>query len=108
MRGLMNHRDHKGRTALHMAIAMNNKVASETMLHLGANPHVKDAFGQRPIDICYVESLRSLLEIKMANIAPPAPIDMLENAEETNSGLSPIDLVCLARFARCLLSSTSR
>jgi len=50
-----------------MAIAFNNKVAAETMLHLGANPHIKDAYGQRPIDNCYVESLRSLLEIKMAS-----------------------------------------
>ena len=67
-RGLMNHRDAKGRTALHMAIAFNNKVAAETLLYLGANPHVKDAYDKRPIDICYVESIRSLLEIKMASV----------------------------------------
>lgn len=74
MKGLMNSRDSHGRTALHMAIAFNNKVAAETMLHLGANPHIKDAYGQRPIDNCYVESLRSLLEIKMASTQPPGPM----------------------------------
>ena len=67
-RGLMNHRDAKGRTALHMAIAFNNKVAAETLIYLGADPHIKDAYDQRPIDICYVESIRSLLEIKMASV----------------------------------------
>ena len=71
MRGLMNHRDNKGRTALHMAIAFNNKVAAETLLYLGANPHIQDAYGQRPIDVCYVESLRSLLELKMVSVQVP-------------------------------------
>ena len=67
IKGIMNYRDHMGRTPLHMAIAFNNKVAAETLLCLGANPHVKDAYGQRAIDNCYVESLRGMLEIKMAN-----------------------------------------
>ena len=40
VRGLMNYRDLKGRTALHMAIAFNNKVTAETLLYLGANPHI--------------------------------------------------------------------
>ena len=71
VKGLMNCRDKKGRTALHMAIAFNNKVTAETLLYLGANPHIKDAYGQRPIDICYVESIRSLLEIKMASVDAP-------------------------------------
>ncbi len=45
MKGLMNLRDFRGRTPLHVAIAFNNKVAAETLLYLGANPHVKDAYG---------------------------------------------------------------
>ena len=77
IRGLMNHRDLKGRTALHMAIAFNNKVAAETLLYLGANPHVKDAYDKRPIDVCYVESLRSMLEIKMASVQAPVPGEIL-------------------------------
>ena len=40
VKGLMNYRDKKGRTALHMAIAFNNKVTAETLLYLGANPHI--------------------------------------------------------------------
>ena len=71
----MNHRDKHGRTALHVAVAFNNKVAVETMLHLGANPHIADAYGQRPIDICKIESIRSLLEIKMANTRAPTAGD---------------------------------
>ncbi len=83
MRGLINLRDHRGRTALHVAIAFNNKVTAETLLYLGANPHIKDAYGQRPIDICSVESLRSLLEIKMGNTQPPLPGEIMQ--EETKS-----------------------
>ena len=77
MKGLMNLRDYRGRTPLHVAIAFNNKVAAETLLYLGANPHVKDAYGQRPIDNCFVESLRSLLEIKMANTQAPVPGEIM-------------------------------
>lgn len=43
--GLINRRDHLGRTPLHIAIAFNNKATVETLLNLGANPHVKDVFG---------------------------------------------------------------
>jgi len=82
----MNYRDHHGRTALHVAIAFNNKVAAETMLHLGANPHIKDAYGQRPIDNCYVESLKSLLNIKMGTAKVPCDVACLEDPiEETKS-----------------------
>ena len=88
----MNYRDRQGRTALHMAIAFNNKVAAETMLHLGANPHIKDAYGQRPIDNCYVESLRSLLEIKMASAKIPSevaiadePLEMTRASNRSNN-----------------------
>ena len=84
----MNHRDHHGRTALHMAIAHNNKVTAETMLHLGANPHIEDAFGQRPIDMCKVESIRGLLEIKMANTR--VPTGEVGGDEETKSQRSNV------------------
>ena len=41
----MNLRDKMGRTPLHMAIVFNNKEAAETLMYLGANPHVEDAYG---------------------------------------------------------------
>jgi len=63
-KGIVNHRDHKGRTPLHVAVSFNNKASAETLLYLGANPHIADVYGQRPIDICYVDSLVALLEIK--------------------------------------------
>ena len=71
----MNLRDKKGRTPLHVAVAFNNKTAAECLLYLGANPHITDCYEQRPIDICYVESLKSLLEIKMAQMAKPTAVD---------------------------------
>ena len=40
----VNHADHLGRTALHVAVICNNKVAVETLLYLGANPHLTDCF----------------------------------------------------------------
>ena len=90
VRGLMNYRDMKGRTALHMAIAFNNKVAAETLLYLGANPHIADAYGQRPIDVCYVESLRSLLEIKMASTQAPVAGELEDCEEEAKSQKSGV------------------
>lgn len=45
LNNIMNLRDKKGRTPLYMAIAMNNKEAAETLLNLGASPHIEDAFG---------------------------------------------------------------
>ena len=62
---IMNLRDKKGRTPLHMAVAFNNKEAAEALLHLGASPHIEDAYSQRPIDICYADGLKALLEVKM-------------------------------------------
>jgi ankyrin repeat protein len=63
---IINRRDNKGRTPLFAAVAFNNKQAVETLLHLGANPHIEDIYGQRPTDICYVEAIKSLLELKMS------------------------------------------
>ena len=84
----MNLRDLCGRTPLHMAVAFNNKIAVETLMYLGANPHIKDAYGQRPIDNCYVESIRSLLEIKMASTQPPIPGAELLPEETKSQGFS--------------------
>ena len=53
----VNHADHLGRTALHVAVACNNKVAAETLLYLGANPHMTDCFDQRPLDICFEDTV---------------------------------------------------
>lgn len=69
---IINRRDNKGRTPLFAAVAFNNKICVETLLHLGANPHIEDIYGQRPTDICYVEAIKSLLEVKMAHINKPS------------------------------------
>lgn len=66
LNAIMNLRDKKGRTPLHMAIAFNNKESTEALLNLGASPHIEDAYGQRPIDVCYNDGLRLLLEAKMS------------------------------------------
>ena len=65
-RKYINFRDKNGRTPLHVAVALNNKTSCETLLYLGANPHIPDCYGQRPVDICYVESIKTLLDAKMA------------------------------------------
>jgi len=54
MKGLfVNHQDKLGRTALHAAVAYGNRVAVETLLYLGSNPHLKDIWGQRPLEMCF-------------------------------------------------------
>ena len=58
-----------------MAVGFNNKEAAEVLLHLGANPHIADCYGQRPIDICQLDALRSLLEVKAAVTAQLTAID---------------------------------
>jgi ankyrin repeat protein len=68
---IMNLRDFKGRTPLHMAIAFNNKEAAEVLMHLGASPHIEDAYGQRPSDVCYGEGLKALLDAKLAQTTKP-------------------------------------
>jgi ankyrin repeat protein len=49
----VNHQDKLGRTALHTAVAFGNRIAVETLLYLGCNPHAKDFWGQRPLDMCF-------------------------------------------------------
>lgn len=83
--GIVNFRDKLGRTALHMAVAFGNKMAAETLLYLGANPHIEDVFGQRPIEINFVDSLTSLLEVKMQQIAPPSQTQLSETTKSNGS-----------------------
>ena len=77
-KAFVNYRDKKGRTALHMAVGLNNKTCVEALLYLGANPHIPDVYGQRPVDICYVESIKTLLDAKMAQTSVLTPIDPAE------------------------------
>ena len=71
---IINRRDVKGRTPLFAAVAFNNKQAVETLLHLGANPHIEDVYGQRPSDICYVEAIKGLLDVKMSQVPKPSQV----------------------------------
>ena len=50
MKSLLNFRDFKGRTPLHIATISRNQAACETLLYLGANPLIEDGAGYRPID----------------------------------------------------------
>jgi len=72
MKSLINFRDHKGRTALHVAAIWGNKVACETLLYLKANPLIEDGGGYRPID--YVDQssgIADLLKNWMSRATPP-------------------------------------
>ena len=50
MDSLINFRDHKGRTPLHIAVIWNNMAAVECLLKFKANSLIEDAKGCRPID----------------------------------------------------------
>lgn len=72
MNSILNFRDHKGRTPLHIASIWNNKIAIETLLYLKANPLIEDGGGYRAID--YVDpnsSNAELLRSWMARSKPP-------------------------------------
>lgn len=72
MKSIINLRDHKGRTALHIAAIWGNKDAAETLLYLKANPLVEDGAGYRPIDFCDPNSaLADLLKNWMSRSSPP-------------------------------------
>jgi ankyrin repeat protein len=45
MKSIINWRDRRGRTALHLAVAFNNKASVETLLFLNANPLIEDIYG---------------------------------------------------------------
>ena len=73
MNSILNFRDHKGRTALHIAAIWGNKIAIETLLYLKANPLIEDGGGYRPID--YVDpssSIADLLSSWMSRSLPPS------------------------------------
>jgi ankyrin repeat protein len=44
-KSIINFRDIKGRTPLHVAVAFNNKATVETLCFLNANPLIEDIFG---------------------------------------------------------------
>jgi len=72
MKSLLNFRDHKGRTPLHIAAIWGNKDAAETLLYLKANPLIEDGAGFRAID--YVDpssGLADLLKNWMTRSTPP-------------------------------------
>ncbi|KAK2165000.1 hypothetical protein LSH36_56g02010 [Paralvinella palmiformis] len=46
----VNQGDYDGRTALHLAIAVNNEEVAEYLISVGADPNQKDLFGTSPMD----------------------------------------------------------
>ena len=63
---MINWRDLNGRTALHVAVALNNKASVETLLFLSGNPLIEDVYGQRPVEMALDDGIRELLQNKMA------------------------------------------
>ena len=77
----MNFRDIRGRTALHIAAAFNQRTAVETLLFLGANPQIEDSYGQRPIDMTTDDSIRELLLNKMSRTQAPSKYYPIEKVK---------------------------
>jgi ankyrin repeat protein len=87
MRSLLNFRDHKGRTALHIAAIWNNKAACETLLYLRANPLIEDGAGYRPVDYANSSSaIADLLKNFMARATPPILTPFGDNDVSIKSG----------------------
>lgn len=126
MRSLINFRDHKGRTPLHIAAIWNNKAACETLLYLKANPLIDDGAGYRPID--YVDpnsAIADLLKNWMSRSTPAAlhPFGDVEysiksgaqmkqtmlnniNAKKGGMGSSGLDLADLRQMSQEALQTT--
>ena len=58
---LLNAPDAQGKTALHIAAFLNNYQTVETLLFLGADPLVEDAYGQRATDLTSNKHVTALL-----------------------------------------------
>ena len=72
MKSLINFRDHKGRTPLHIAAMWNNKPAVETLLQMKANPLIEDGQCYRPVDYADpVSAIADLLKNAMYRATPP-------------------------------------
>jgi len=84
----MNFRDMRGRTALHVAAAFNNRSVCESLLFLGANPLIEDEFGQRPIDMASDDSIRDLLSVKMAKAIAPSQYYKIEKTKARNLSMA--------------------
>lgn len=87
MSSIINFRDHKGRTALHVAAIWGNKNACETLLYLKANPLIEDGGGYRPID--YVDpnsGIADLMKNWMSRSTPPKLYPYGENEVSIKSG----------------------
>ncbi|CDW79967.1 ankyrin repeat [Stylonychia lemnae] len=78
LNGIINFRDLNGRTALHVAVAFNNKNAVETLLFLNANPLIEDKFGQRPVEFALDDAIRDLLQNKMIRATNPVLVPTLK------------------------------
>jgi len=61
MKSILNFRDHKGRTPLHIAAIWGNKIACETFLYLNANCLIEDGCGKKPID--YVDPQSTIADL---------------------------------------------
>ena len=89
MKSILNFRDHKGRTPLHIAAIWGNKEACETMLYLKANCLIEDADNKKPYD--YVEpnsSLADLFKNWMPRTTPPNLTPFGEAPDQTVKGAS--------------------
>ena len=71
MNSLVDFRDHKGRTALHIAVIWNNKDAVECLLKFEANPNIEDGAGYRPLDFTDPSTPIAELLMKAMYSAPP-------------------------------------
>ena len=68
---ILNFRDKRGRTALHVAVAYKNIETVEMLLQNGANPLIEDIYGQRPIDLAVEDVLVSMLKFAMSKSEVP-------------------------------------
>eukprot|EP00658_Telonema_sp_P-2_P066901 TRINITY_DN55860_c0_g1_i1.p1 TRINITY_DN55860_c0_g1~~TRINITY_DN55860_c0_g1_i1.p1 ORF type:complete len:202 (+),score=34.87 TRINITY_DN55860_c0_g1_i1:91-696(+) len=65
----------EGQTALHYAAARHKSNVSdaESLLKWNANPHIRDKFGQLPIDLASTTEMKELLQAAMDKSTAPDP-----------------------------------